>query len=159
MIYPISYKFSQHFKVSAKEAYDWCTDFSPQDPEIMQSKNARRQIIKISAAIVILKDAFYNGDSELVTEKLVHFYPQRLMWVSTHLTGSNMHSQFIYELSQECNDSSKLDFTAVHLENRENLSEEKAKKLAAQLCRCDSKIWRLLALEMEKQLSPRHGKF
>ena len=91
------------------------------------------------------------GDVE--KQKLVQLYPDRLRWVSTHLTGSNRYSQFIYEISAEGNRASRLDFTALHLEyEKDSLDSEAVKSLAEKLKKEDSAAWKLLAKAMIKEL-------
>jgi hypothetical protein len=83
----------------------------------------------------------------------VQLYPDRLRWVSTHLTGANRYSQFIYEISSESAKASRLKFTALHLEyEKANLGKADAKSLASKLCKEDSEAWKLLAKAMAKEL-------
>jgi hypothetical protein len=82
----------------------------------------------------------------------VQLYPDRLSWVSTHLTGPNKYSQFIYEISAEGNGASRLDFTALHLEYEKKLDGEDIKSLADKLRKEDSAAWKLLAKAMAKEL-------
>jgi hypothetical protein len=151
MPYPLRYTFQQHFPVNAIAAYKWCTDFSPQDPKLMKLDNAQREVTKITESTIILKETFHTDEGDLSKEKLVHLYPEGKMWVSTHLSGPNKHSQFIYEITSEGN-GSRLTFTALHLEPKDHMTEQEIEVLAKQLCHFDSDIWKKLASAMEKEL-------
>ena len=147
----IRYRFSQRFYVSAQEAYDWCTNYSPQDHALMGDEAAERQITRLAESTLILTDIFQVGKGKVEKQKLVQLYPDRLGWVSTHLTGPNKYSQFIYEISAEGEDTSRLDFTALHLEY-EKLDIEGSKTLADKLKEEDSAAWKLLAAAMAIEL-------
>ena len=148
---PIRYRFSQRFPVPASKAYKWCTDYSPEDHALMGEASAERQITRVTDATIILTDTFHTNRGNVEKKKLVQLYPDRLSWVSTHLTGPNKYSQFIYEISAEGNSASRLDFTALHLEY-ENLDSEAIKSLADKLKKEDSAAWKLLAKAMIKEL-------
>src|SRR4030043_1097363 len=148
---PIRYRFSQRFPVPASKAYKWCTNYSPEDHVLMGDEAAERKITCVPDATIILTDTFHTNRGNVEKQKLVQLYPDRLLWVSTHLTGPNKYSQFIYEISAEGNNVSRLDFTALHLEyNEENLDSEGIKSLADKLKEEDSATWKLLAKAMTK---------
>ena len=148
----IRYRFSQRFSVPARKAYEWCTDFGPKDHALMGDEAAERQITHLTDTTIILTDIFHTGKGKVEKQKLVQLYPDRLRWISTHLTGPNKYSQFIYEISAEDNGASRLDFTALHLEYEKKLDSEDIKSLADKLKEEDSKAWKLLAKAMTKEL-------
>jgi hypothetical protein len=152
MPYSIRYCFSQRFSVPARKAYKWCTDYSPEDHALMGDEAAERQITRVTDTTIILTDIFHISSGPVEKQKLVQLYPDRLLWISTHLTGPNKYSQFIYEISAEGNDASRLDFTALHLEYEEKLDSEDIKSLAGKLKEEDSAAWKLLARAMTKEL-------
>lgn len=159
MWHAIRYHFSQRFHVPARKAYEWCTDYDPQDHALMH-EDAERQITHISEGTIILKEIFHTSNGNVEKQKLVQLYPDRLSWVSTHLSGPNKYSQFIYEIAAEGDSASCLDFTALHIEHeKENLDNKCIKLLANKLRKEDSAVWKLLAKEMEKELgkSPKKG--
>jgi hypothetical protein len=149
----INYKFSQTFNISAQAAYEWCTDFDPDDPALMAEGNATREVKKLTDKTLILKETFRQEKDTIIKEKLVQFYPDRLMWISTHISGPNKHSQFIYEIAAETDHSSRLDFTAQHIEHKTGMSHSEIMKLEEDLCRYDSDVWKLLAKAMENERS------
>jgi hypothetical protein len=75
------------------------------------------------------------------------------MWISTHISGPNKYSQFTYQVVAEENDTSRLDFTALHLEHRENLTVQELKVLTIELQAGDAEIWRRFARAMENELA------
>ncbi len=118
----------------------------------MGEKNAEREVTRLAEGTVILTDVFH-ATGYVEKEKLVQLYPDQLRWISTHLTGPNKYSQFIYEISEEGANASRLDFIGLHLEYvKENLDEADIKLLAEKLCKEDSQVWRLLARAMAKEL-------
>jgi hypothetical protein len=119
----------------------------------MGDEAAERQITRVTDTTIILTDIFHTSSSPVEKQKLVQLYPDRLRWISTHLTGPNRYSQFIYEISAEGNGASRLDFTALHLEyEKEKLDSEDIKSLAGKLKEEDSAAWKLLARAMTKEL-------
>ena len=147
----VRYHFTQRFPVPARRAYKWCTAFNPMDHALMGEENAERQVKPIAEGTLILTDVFHaNGHVE--KQKLVQLYPDQLCWISTHLTGPHKYSQFIYEISEEGESASRLDFIGLHLEYDENLDEADIKLLADKLRKEDSYAWRLLAKAMAKEL-------
>lgn len=144
----VRYHFSQRFAVPAKKAFEWCTSFDSKDPELMgEGENAGRQVIRITETTTILQDIFYLPAGAVEKPKLVQVYPDQLTWVSTHLSGPNRHSQFLYVISTKGRYASVLDFYANHLEYTENAD---ARLLAKQLCKEDAALWKLLAKAMTK---------
>jgi hypothetical protein len=130
----------------------WCTAYSPEDHALMGEEAAERQITHLTDTTIILTDIFHTPNGLIEKQKLVQLYPDRLCWISTHLTGPNKYSQFIYEISAEGKNASRLDFTALHLEYEKKLDSEGIKSLADKLKEQDSKAWNLLAEAMRKEL-------
>jgi len=143
--------FTQRFEVSAKTAYSWCTSFSAEDFSPINQENAEREIVHLTEGVLILKDRYKTGQGWLLKEKLVHLYPEKLMWTSTHLSGPNKHSQFVYEIKSETKQTAYLVFTANHVEYQENLSCEDVCLLAEKCCSVDSDVWSRLAEALNRQ--------
>lgn len=119
----------------------------------MAEDNASREVTKLTSTAIVLKEIFQNGKEAVVKEKLVQLYPQRLTWISTHLSGPNKYSQFLYEIVAETAGSSRLEFTAQHLEHGKSQSPEDIVKLEDTLRNYDAYVWKLLAAAMEKELT------
>lgn len=148
----IHYHFSQSFNVSALKAYKWCTDYDPHDHALMQV-NAKREIMHVSENTIILTDTYYNKNKNIIKQKLVCLYPDRLSWTSTHLTGPIKYSQFLYEIVPEGKDSCRLEFTGLQIEynDEKKFSKKEIEMLTEKLRNEDSAAWKLLATEMEKE--------
>jgi hypothetical protein len=146
----IRYRFTQQFVVSAKAAFDWCTSFEPGDHVLMGDK-AERQVTQIAEYIILLKDTFHTTAGTVGKQKLVALYPDQFRWISTHITGPNKYSQFIYTITPKGKNSSILEFTGLHIEHDDKAD---TKQLAKLLCIEDSDAWVLLAGAMEKELKP-----
>jgi hypothetical protein len=158
----VSYDFCQHFNISAHRVYKWCPDFTSRDHALMGENMIERQVTHLTDTTVILKETIHTneGTNEGTVEKqkLVQSYPNRLCWISTHLTGPNKYSQFIYEVTAEGKSASWLNFTALHMEHEEGTHKENADLLAKKLCDYDSNVWKLLSQAMEKELNKKNSK-
>jgi len=148
MALAVRYYFSQRFAVPAQRVFDWCTDFDPKDHLLMGDANAKRQISQITEATIILTDVFPSPSGSFENQKLVQLYPNRLSWTSTHLTGPNKYSQFLYKITAEGKGFSALNFTALHVGYDEKAD---VKVLADRLCKKDAAVWKLLAKTMEEE--------
>jgi len=149
MLHSIRYEFSQRFFVPARQAYEWCTDYCSQDHMLMGEGNAERSVEHLTENSIVITDIFHTDEGVVEKQKLVQLYPDRLSWISTHLTGPNKYSQFIYEISAEDNNTSLLGFTALHLEyEMQEMDEKEIRVLADKLLKEDSTAWKRLAKAM-----------
>ena len=148
----IRYKFSQHFHVSPEQAYMWCTDFSPQDPQFLGYIITKRQVIPLSEGLMLLIDTIQTDKNTLEKQKIVHLYPDRLSWVLTHITGPTKYSQFRYEILPDAS-GCHLNYDALQVEHEKDyLSPDEQLQFAKILCKKDSDMWQLLAKAMEQEL-------
>jgi len=151
----IHYHFRQNFNVAARKVYDWCIDYMPgtSDHELMGEPDADRKVRPISDHTIILTDTFKVGDNRVEKQKLVLMYPEMLFWTCTHLTGSALHSQFLYQITADGEDASHLDFTALVLDYmHEKMRKADAERLSDKLCKEDADAWKLLAKAVGKDL-------
>jgi hypothetical protein len=115
--------------------------------------DAQRQVSLISEGTIILTDIFHTSKGCVEKQKLVQLIPNQLSWISTHLTGPNRYSQFIYEISAKGKNASVLNFNALHLEyEKKDLDKSGIKLLAGKLKKEDSAAWKFLAEAMQKEL-------
>ena len=116
--YSIRYGFSQPFNLPAETAYQWCTDFAPDDWGRM-GKEGTRKIKRINEDTLILTDTVIVGEGKgrrpVTKQRLVRLNRDRMAWTNTHLTGPNKHSQFWYHIVAEAEDRSRLDFTGLQI--------------------------------------------
>jgi len=147
-VYSVKYGFSQRFSVSARKAYDWCTDYRPYDLSLMKIKG-ERSIHKITDDTIVLNETTYSKERTVKKTKLVRLDKSHLSWSSTHVSGPYRHSQFLYQVVPVGKKSSKLNFTGLLLcYSTTNLSPTKIKQIAKDERRQDSRSWRHLANAM-----------
>jgi hypothetical protein len=149
MAVSVRYQFSLNFSVSAREAFDWCTAFDEDDNALMGDSEVKREIIYVTNDTLLLKDTFPTPTGTVEKQKLVALYPEQHRWTSTHLSGPNRHSQFLYSISPRGKDASVLEFTALHIEYDEKADSD---ALAERLCREDAAAWVRLAKAMATEL-------
>jgi hypothetical protein len=118
----------------------------------MGESDAERQVTRISDGAFTLKDTFHTPAGTIEKQKLVQLYPNRLSWTSTHLTGPNKYSQFLYQITADGEGASTLTFTALHLEYNEKTD---VKALTHRLRKEDAAAWKLLAKAMALELGSR----
>ena len=151
-LWTMQYRFRQGFRVSAKEAYEWCTDYDADDLERMGDHGTRR-VRWLSDDLALLTDRFAGDGHPFVKEKLVHLIPSRLSWTSTHLSGPIRLSQFLYSISSRSTRRSVLEFTGLQVESRRsNPTPARRAAAAEQLRRTDSAAWRRLARHLHADL-------
>ncbi len=138
----------------ARNAFEWCTTYTPKDHLLMGDKDVSREIENITDRAIILTDTFNIGaDNQIEKQKLVQIYPEILFWTSIHLNGPAKHSQFIYMITPGAVDNSYLNFTGLLLDYRdEKMSEADSAKLAEKECKEDAGSWVLLAKAMEQEI-------
>jgi hypothetical protein len=146
------YKFSQKFDVPASKAFKWLTDYDSGDHQLM-GEDGSRSIERLSDDTIILRDSYTKNGETFTKEKLVRLYPERLQWVSTHVSGPAKHSQFMYEIHPTGKSSCRIDFTGLQIDyNEVQATKREIAVRAAQLRKEDSGAWKLLAKALHKDL-------
>ena len=148
----ISYKFNQRFSVPAREAFDWCTDYRPDDLGLMGEKGKRR-IKRLTEDTIILEEQVAQEGRRVKKVKLVKINPRTLSWNNIQLQGPNKYSEFIYEIVPEGDRRSRLTFTGLLVVYTQNcLNRDRLKQIASRERMYDSRAWKLLARAMAKEL-------
>lgn len=155
----VSYKFTARLPASQENAFRWATDYRSGDFDLM-GLQARRRVKVLTPDTILLTDTFSSDPfgptpgGRTVKVKLVHIYPSRWAWTSTHLSGPARHSQFLYELIPIGWNSCRLKYTGNQVERvpRAPTSAHLAHR-ARILRKEDSDIWRHLAQAMRKDLA------
>jgi hypothetical protein len=106
----IRYDFSQHFRVSAPEAFRWCTDYAPGDHALMGIKG-NRKFKRVSEDTIILDDTLFSEGRAVRKRKLVRIDAKRMTYYNIHLTGPTKHSLYFYQIVPEGDGESRLDYT------------------------------------------------
>ena len=144
----IPFRFRQRFPCPARAVYDWSTDYQPGDIELF-GRTGRRRIERLDERTLLLTDTFLDAaGARVVKQKLVHLYPERLAWTSTHTKGPSLHSQFLYELFTEGEDACRLEFTGRQMVRLDAVDARKVRELSRELQREDGAIWKRLARAM-----------
>jgi hypothetical protein len=150
--YSVKYRFSQHFNVPAREAYDWFTDYQPNDLALMKVRG-QRKISKINSDTVLLNETTYRNGKPIKKNKLVRLNEVGLSWSNTHVSGPNRYSQFLYEIVPVGKKASRLDFTGLLLYySNTKPSGNKIKQLAEEERQHDSEVWRHLAKAIIREI-------
>ena len=148
----VNFEFIQRFKVPAKAAYAWATDYRPDDHELM-GRRGRRKIDRICGDTLILTDTIETGGGGRVTKKRhIRLYPERLTWINTHISGPNRHSQFVYEIVPEGRNACRLRFTGREIRKAGPTSARQLAALVAEERKEDAALWKRLARAMEADL-------
>ncbi len=153
--YSVKYQFSQILDLPAKQAFDWCTDYQPNDASLMNWKGSRR-IRKITYDTLVLTETMRKKNLKVTKTKLVRLNKPQLSWSSTHLTGPNKHSQFLYKLIPEGYKRSRLYFTGLMVcYSKRPLSNGQLQKIARTERNGDSATWHRLATAIQKETANR----
>ncbi len=73
--FSVSYRFTQRFPVPAQEAFDWATDYQPNDLALM-GEEGKRTIQKITEDAIILKEDITHARGKTSKVKLVRLNPR-----------------------------------------------------------------------------------
>jgi hypothetical protein len=148
----VNFEFVQRFKVPAKAAYAWATDYRPDDHELM-GRRGRRKTDRICENTLVLTDTIEKEGGGRVTKKRhIRLYPERLTWINTHISGPNRHSQFLYEITPEGGSASRLRFTGREIRTAGPTSARQLAALVAEERKEDAALWKRLARAMEADL-------
>jgi len=150
--YSVHYGFSQHFDFPAAEAFRWCTDYAPEDVELMGEKG-RRKVKRLNEDTFVLNDKYKTKEGKVVKKRLVRIYPERLSWTNTRVSKDGRFSQFLYQIVAEEGGGSRLDFVGAQIFSGKRPGKAKLDGMAKQLAAEDSVAWRNLAKAMTKDLS------
>jgi len=155
----LTYHFTTKLPVPRPRAYRWATDYRSTDLRLAGLK-ATRKVERLAENLVLLTDSFdadpfdSRRGSRTVKTKLIHLYPDRWSWTSTHVAGPALYSQFLYELTPRGPAACTLHFTGSQVER---CSRAPTRSLIArrtrELRREDSQLWARLSAALEKEPS------
>jgi hypothetical protein len=154
----LEYGFRQRFRVPASAAYAWATDFSEADWELA-GIDGRRKVERLSREVVRLTDTIrYSAGGNPVKTRLVHLYPSERSWVSTHISGERIHSQFRYSVRASGPRASYLVFQGRELQwRRRPYGRKDASRVTAELRSADASLWRRFAHAMNAEYASAHA--
>ena len=150
----VRFRFRQAFRVPARAAYEWCTDFRPSDGQLFEQK-WRREVHHLSEDALILTETTWPGGRKRIIQRLVRLSSQDLAWTNTHISGPFRYSQYWYRIVPETSRRCHLEFTGMRLVRTPRaLSTPEKAKLIEQERRDDSGLWRRrIAPALERDLS------
>lgn len=141
----VAFSFKQRFRFPAADVYRWATDYTPHDIGLL-GKQGRRGIARLNDDTLVLTDTFVAPDGTKVTKKkLIRLYPGSLRWINTHVSGPNLHSQFVYELFDDGSRGSYLLFTGRQIVQRDGITPKELKSLTRTVKSEDAGMWKSLA--------------
>ncbi len=148
----VPYRFSVRLPAPVDAAYRWATDYRPDDPTL-GGGSGTRTIVTLAPDALLLTDTVPSGRGTRSKTRLVRLLPGRHAWTSTHVSGPNRHSQFLYQLRPAGRGGSRLEFTGLHLarmRRRPNASAIAA--LGRAIARDDRREWLVYARVMARDL-------
>jgi hypothetical protein len=155
----LTYRFTTKLTVSRTRAYRWATDYLPTDLKLA-GISATRKVEQLTKDLILLTDTFdsdpFNAHrgARTVKRKLIHLYPNRWAWTSTHVSGPALYSQFLYQLTPRGPRACALDFTGSQVEHVARAPSESSRmRRTRQLCREDSQLWVRFAAALAKYYS------
>lgn len=153
-VIPIRYEFRQPFRVPARAAFEWCTDFRPSDAKLFEQK-WQREVRRLSPDALILTETTYPKGKVRVIQRLVRVNDQNLAWTNTHISGPFLHSQYWYRVVPDGARRSHLVFTGMRLVRTSRvLSAAEKARLTEQERSGDSRLWRRrIAPALERALA------
>lgn len=138
----LRYRFRQPFRVSARSAFAWCTDFQPDDGLLFERRTVR-SVERLGPDAVVLTDLTFPGGRRRRIRRLVRIDPEAMAWTNTHLDGPFRHSQFWYRVVADGPARSHLEFEGLKLErSRRRPSPKETARRAGAERRADSTSWR-----------------
>ena len=147
----VSYKFTQRLDAPARIAYQWCTDYQPNDLALMHEKG-KRNIRWLTKDTVILREVVHHKGKKIRKVKLVKLNPSDFSWYNVQLSGPNKHSVFVYRLTSEGANHSRLSFTGLLVEyGPSKLSDHKLRLIARRERLLDASAWKHLAKALHEQ--------
>ena len=150
----VSFRFRQDFRVPAKAAYEWCTDYQSSDSRLFEQK-WRREVHHLSDDAIMLTETTWPKGRRRIIRRLVRLNPRDLSWTNTHVSGPFRHSQYWYQIVPDGPRRSHLVFTGMRLvRTSKPLSRSEKAQLVNEERQGDLKLWRdRIAPIMERELA------
>ena len=143
----VSYQFTTPLAAPRPRAYRWATDYRPDDFALTDLR-VTRKVETLTDDLVLLTDSFQDDPfdprpgAKTVKVKLVHLFPDRWMWTSTHVAGPAQYSQFLYRLTPRGGSASTLHFAGNQVEFvARRPTRASVLRRTRELMREDSHLW------------------
>ena len=152
----VTYRFTVRLPAGRRAAYAWATDYRGDDFEIMGFRGGRK-VEPLANGLILLTDSFdadpfdASEGTRTTKVKLIHLFPDRWAWTSTHVAGPARFSQFLYQLTPDGPRSCILEFRGNQVEHvRRTPTASSLRRRARELRREDSRLWHRLSRELGK---------
>jgi len=152
----LTYRFATKLSASRPKAYRWATDYRSTDFRL-SGIDGTRLVERLAKNLILLTDSFEadpfdrRPGARTVKVKLVHLYPDRWAWTSTHIAGPAQHSQFLYELTPRGSSACTLHFTGSQVESVDRPpTPSSVATRTRELRREDSSLWDRLSVALAK---------
>ena len=152
----LTYSFTTRLPVSRARAYRWATDYRSTDLSLAGLK-ANRKVQHLAKNLILLTDSFdadpfsARRGARTVKRKLVHLYPARWAWTSTHVSGPARYSQFLYELVPRGPRACQLHFTGSQVERTDRRPDPASiDRRTRRLKREDAGLWARFCVAIAK---------
>ena len=147
------YEFTQRFRVPARQAYKWCTDYQTDDLSLM-GESGHRGIQRLTEDTLILTESVRTSAGTIRKKKLIKLNPKELRWYNIQLEGSFKHSTFLYHIQPEGTKASRLTFTGlIVIYSKKKLPTRRVGEIARAERKFDAHAWVLLAKAMKRDLA------
>ena len=148
----VTYHFTQRLDAPARIAYQWCTDYQPNDLSLMHEQG-KRKIRWLTKDTVILHELVHQKGKKIKKIKLVKLSPSNLSWYNIQLSGPNKHSAFVYRLTPEGENRCRLSFTGLLVVYSLSKPSDRKLRLIARGERLyDASAWKHLAKALREQM-------
>ncbi len=138
----LHFRFRQTFRVPARAAYEWCTDYRTSDARLFEQK-WRREVRRLTEDALILTETTWPRGRPRVIRRLVRLSPRDLSWTNTHISGPFRHSQYWYCIVPDGPRRCHLVFTGLRLiRTPRPLSASEKTRRAEQERLGDARLWR-----------------
>lgn len=148
----IRHEFAQHFRAPPRDAFDWLTDYTPDDHALMGLKGKRR-FRAVSKDTIVIDDTAYSGGRAIRKRKLVKLDAKRLTYYNVLLTGPSRDTLVFYQILPDGDGESKVLYTEYEVIHPKKTPTEKQ---LAEIAEAESvawhKEWGNLARAMESDL-------
>jgi hypothetical protein len=115
-------------------------------------ERGERRVQRITDDTVILREVVHQNGRKIKKVKLVKLDPATLSWYNIQLSGPNKHSAFLYRITPEGKNRSRLQFTGLLVVYcRGGLTNRKLSEIARRERRYDATAWKHLAKALHDQ--------
>ena len=149
----LTFRFKQPFRVSAQEAFDWCTDFREEDAKKFPFP-LRRTIRWLTPDALLMTDVSFPEGKRRRVQRLVRINAAERSWTNTHVSGPFTHSQYWYSVVPDGPRRSHLEFRGLRIiTTPKKLDRKTVERLTQEERQGDATLWgKYLGPALERDL-------